>query len=62
MQTLRLGAILIDHEDGIPVTVRQLGGGSAHPTVAEALLADDSVRSACEQDAEDNPQPLDFGP
>lgn len=61
MQTLRLGAILVDHDGGVPLVVRQVGGARAHPTVAQALLEDDSIRAACEQDAEDNPTELDFG-
>jgi hypothetical protein len=62
MQHLHLGAIIVDHDHGVPCAIRQVGGAPAHEIVEAALLESDDIAVACYQDDEDNPAELDFGP
>jgi hypothetical protein len=60
MSHIQLGALIVEHDHGIPLAVRQIGGRDAHPAVVEALLASVSVLELCEQDADENPEELCF--
>ena len=60
MSHIQLGAIVVEHEHGAPVGVRQIGGRDAHPAIVEALLESNLVAELCERDAEENPVELDF--
>lgn len=60
MQHLRLGALIVDHEHGIPCNVRQTRGREAHPLIVSILLEAEEIREACEEDDLLHPKELNF--
>lgn len=60
MQHLHLGALIIDHDHGIPCDVRQVGGRDAHPAVYEILITSERLLELCQADDDEHPAELDF--
>ena len=58
MQRITLGAIVVEHDHGVPRRVLQVDGDElteAHELVSTVLLASDDILDRCIQDLEDNP-------